>query len=329
MVFPNPRRANRKARRIQVWSASEETDFVASVDDAADMVVGKVGSTSEESERKDFSGWAPFIHHWRNAKLWLLTSLMETIPLPPEVLSLAGLIDHAILHPTNTAAETEAACLLGHRWQVATVCVKPCFVKVAAALLRDSGTKVCAVTGFPHANSASKVKAMETATALEDGAREIDTVVNNGLVFAEDWAGVAQDLAAVRAVCPPDVVLKVIFETDYQNEKQIRAVAGICREVGVDYVKTSTGFGFVKQSSGDYNYVGARPEHILAMREAAGPGMGLKASGGIRTLEELEKFRDLGCRRIGTSSTESILTAACQRAGLVLAPPTTDGSAGY
>jgi deoxyribose-phosphate aldolase len=254
---------------------------------------------------------------------------MEDLALPAEILALAGLIDHAVLHPTNTVADTEAACALGRKWRVATVCVKPCFVPQAAVVLQGSATKVCAVTGFPHANSATKAKVFETALALEEGAAEIDTVVNNGLVGAGDWSAVAADLQAVRAVCPDGVILKVIFETDYLNEEQIRAVASICRDTGMDYVKTSTGFGYVKVPSGDYNYVGARPEHILAMREAAGPTMGLKASGGIRSLAELEKFRDLGCQRIGTSSTEAILTAACERLGVTVSGTTSDGAEGY
>lgn len=233
----------------------------------------------------------------------------------PEVLALARLIDHAVLHPTHTTEDTRRECALARRWQTAAACVKSCFVNEAVSVLAGSSTAVCAVTSFPHGNTSPAIKAAETAQAVADGATEIDTVVNNGLVFAGDWTAVENELRAVRAACPSPLLLKVILETDYLADEHI---VGICRAAtaaGVDFVKTSTGFGFVKQANGGFGTVGATVEAIRLMRQSSGDHVQLKASGGIRTLADLERFRDLGCTRAGASATETILGEAVQRYG--------------
>ncbi len=237
-----------------------------------------------------------------------------TNPIHPEVLAIAKLLDHAVLHPTNGEAHTIAGCELGKKFSVAAVCVKPCFVPVAARVLAGSPTAVCAVTGFPHGNSSTKVKVFETIAAIEEGATEIDTVVNNGLVTDGNWSAVAAEIEALQEACATrGAILKVIFENDYLTIEKITKLTMICGEAGVAYVKTSTGFGYVKQANGDFNYKGATVEAVQAMLAACPPGTGVKAAAAIRTLDDVIKFRDLGCTRIGVGATESILNEALAR----------------
>lgn len=234
-----------------------------------------------------------------------------------EIRSIARLIDHAVLHPTATLADTLAGAALARRHGIAALCVKPCFVSETAAALAGGGVATCAVTGFPHGNASARAKVYETQAALDDGATEIDTVVNNGLVAAEDWAGVAAELGALVAVTRSrGAVLKVIFETDYLSLDRVARVTELCCGAGVDFVKTSTGFGYVKQANGDFNYLGATEPVVRRMIEVAAGRCGVKASAGIRTLEDLVRFRDLGCTRIGVGATAAILDEAVRRAGI-------------
>jgi deoxyribose-phosphate aldolase len=180
---------------------------------------------------------------------------------------LAGMIDHSLLHPTLTDAELENGCRLAAQYQVASVCIKPYFVKRAVELLRNSGVVVGAVIGFPHGNSATPVKRYETATACADGAAEIDMVINIGKALSGDWEYVAQD---IKAVCDEahshGAKVKVIFENDYLAQGgaglspdafKIK-LCQIAEAAGADWVKTSTGYGFVKGPDGKYAYQGAR-----------------------------------------------------------------------
>lgn len=247
----------------------------------------------------------------------------------PQVLSLARLIDHAVLHPIHTAEDTRRECELALRWHTGAACVKSCFVAEAAEILSGSTTAVCAVTGFPHGNTSAAVKAYETAEAVAAGATEIDTVVNNGLVFAREWSAVEAELRAVRQACPSPLVVKVILETDYLEEEHIIGICQAATAAGLDFVKTSTGFGYVKGSSGGFHTVGATPAAIALMRASSGPHMQLKASGGIRTLADLERFRDLGCTRMGASATESILQEAVARYGGEQPAPSGRHTEGY
>lgn len=232
----------------------------------------------------------------------------------PEVLKIAKLIDHAVLHPTHTEKDTVAACEIGRKYAVGAVCVKPCFTAAAARVLAGSGVAVCAVTGFPHGISTTATKVFETAEAIRNGATEIDVVVNNGWVAEGRWEDVAREIRAVQKTCADaGAILKVIFENDYLRPEQIAMLCKICSEAGVAFVKTSTGFGYVKQPNGDFNYKGATAEAVSLMRSASAPSVRIKAAAGIRTLDDLLRFRDLGCARIGAAATVAILAEAESR----------------
>lgn len=227
------------------------------------------------------------------------------------------MIDHALLHPTLTDAEMREGCQTARRYNVASVCIKPYAIRLAVDELRGSDVRVGTVIGFPSGSHAIAVKVAETIDACQNGAVEIDMVVNIGKVLADDWAYVHDEIAAVHQACRAyNALLKVIFETDYLPENRfITRLCEICTTVGVDYVKTSTGFGFVKGPDGRYSYKGATLPHLRLMLAHVGPGVGVKASGGIRTLDELLEARALGVGRIGTSATVTILEEAYQRFG--------------
>ncbi len=236
---------------------------------------------------------------------------MTDIPL---LQSLAKMIDHSLLHPTMTDADILKGCEIARRYHVATVCVKPYAVQLAKEALAGSDVGVCAVIGFPHGNSATAIKVAETEQALRDGAAEIDMVINIGKALGGDWAFVGADIAAVNQVCVENgALLKVIFETDYLQDAHVIQLCQICSALKVAFVKTSTGYGFVKQPNGDYNYLGAT-DHVLAlMRQHCDPAVQVKAAGGVRSLDDLLRVRALGVTRIGATATEAILAEASRR----------------
>ena len=232
----------------------------------------------------------------------------------PAVSVIAKMIDHSLLHPTTTDAQFDAGCALAARFAVATVCVKPCNVPRAVALLKDADVLVCSVIGFPHGNSHTAIKVAETELAIREGAREIDMVVHAGKVLGGDLRAVHADIQAVNDAClARGAILKVIFENDFLLDEHIIALCQICSELGVAFVKTSTGYGYVKQPNGDYNYRGATEHHLKLMRTHCAPAVQIKAAGGIRTLDELLRARALGATRIGASATEAILGEAIRR----------------
>ncbi len=252
------------------------------------------------------------------------------------------MIDHSLLHPTLTDTELDEGCRLAARYRVASVCIKPYAVKRAAELLRGTEVRVGCVVGFPHGSSATEVKRHETELACRDGAVEIDMVLNLGKALSGDWDYVARD---VRAVCEEahrrGARVKVILETDYlvqgsaglSSDDLKRHLCQICERAGADWVKTSTGFGFVKQPDGSYNYRGATEHDLALMRAACSPRVQIKAAGGVRDLDTLIKVRDLGATRCGTSATAAILDEyrrreAAEKAGLPspAAPDKTPGS---
>lgn len=246
---------------------------------------------------------------------------------------LAGMIDHALLHPTMTDAETRAGCELAKKFQVASVCVKPAAVRLAAEILRGSGVAVGTVIGFPHGSSTTEVKRYETEIACRDGATEIDMVLNVGQALAGDFDSVESE---VRAVCDEahrhGALVKVIFENDYLPADAIKIrLCELCERAGADFVKTSTGFGFVKQPGGGYDYRGATAHDLALMRAHCSPKVQVKAAGGVRDLDGLIAARDLGATRCGTSSTAQLLDEfrrreAAEKAGV--AAPTGPGSLG-
>lgn len=222
---------------------------------------------------------------------------------------LAKMIDHSLLHPTLTDKELEEGCALAAKYNVASVCVKPYFVQRAVELLEDSEVLVGAVVGFPHGSSTTEVKRFETEIACRDGATEIDMVINVGKALSGDWAYVEHD---IRAVCEEahrhEAIVKVIFENDFLSGDEIKIkLCQVSERAGADFVKTSTGYGFVKQPSGGYNYLGATEHDLKLMRAHCSPKVQVKAAGGVRDLDGLILVRDLGGTRCGASATAAIL----------------------
>ncbi len=229
---------------------------------------------------------------------------------------IAGVIDHALLHPTMTDHEMVLGCELAAKYAIASVCVKPYFVRQAAEILVGSSVAVGTVIGFPHGSSESEVKRVEAEIACTSGASELDMVVNLGKVFSGDWDYVRSDIAIVVAEGKRHGALtKVILETDYLDDPKL--ISELCRVselANADYVKTSTGFGFVKNSAGTYSYEGATEDNLRLMRSVCSAAVGVKASGGVRDLKAVERCLDLGCARVGTTSTALILDEFLRRA---------------
>jgi len=222
---------------------------------------------------------------------------------------LAKMIDHSLLHPTMTDQELEDGCRLAATYGVASVCIKPCAVRRAAELLRGSGVLVGCVIGFPHGSSTTESKRYETELACRDGANEVDMVVNIGKALGGDFDYVERD---VKAVCDEahthGAQVKVIFENDFMPNDEIKVtLCRICERAGADWVKTSTGYGFVKQEDGNYNYKGATEHDLALMRANVSAKVQVKAAGGVRDLDGLIKVRDLGGSRCGATATAAML----------------------
>jgi len=226
-------------------------------------------------------------------------------------LEIAKMIDHSLLHPTMDDQTLKEGCELARKYNVASVCIKPYAVKMAVDLLKGSDVMVGTVIGFPHGNSRIDVKVFETKKAIEDGAVEIDMVVNTGKVLSEDWDYVTDEIhAVVELTKAHGVALKVIFENDFLPRDSYKIkLCKICSVLNVEFVKTSTGYGYTKQPDGTYNYKGATVEDLILMRKHAAPQVEVKAAGGVRTLEDTLKVRELGVTRIGATATEAIINA--------------------
>ncbi|KAI9793817.1 MAG: hypothetical protein M1835_006975 [Candelina submexicana] len=227
---------------------------------------------------------------------------------------IAKMIDHALLHPTMTDEEIRAGLEVAKKYNVATVCIKPYSIPVAKSILAGSIVGICPVIGFPHGNSITDVKVFEAGRAAKEGGTEIDMVVNVGKALSGEWAYVEEEIRRVNdAVVNEGALLKVIFENDYLTDKEIIRLCEICTNVGVAFVKTSTGFGFVKGKDGRYSYEGATVRHLKLMKEHVGSGVQIKAAGGVRTLDELLVVMSLGVTRLGTSATVAIMEEAIKR----------------
>ncbi|MCA9240411.1 MAG: deoxyribose-phosphate aldolase [Planctomycetales bacterium] len=226
----------------------------------------------------------------------------------PQVTSIVALIDHAVLHPTQTCADVRAACGLCDRLGVASICVKPSHVPLAAELLAGSAVKVSTVIGFPHGGTSTAAKAHETTLACQSGAVEVDMVVNLGQALAGDWEYVAADIAAVvEAARAGGALTKVILETGLlPDDAAKRRLCELSCQAGAAFVKTSTGFGYVKNDAGALVSTGATEHDIRLMRAACPSTVGVKASGGIRSYEDAAKFVELGATRLGTSGAKAI-----------------------
>jgi deoxyribose-phosphate aldolase len=233
------------------------------------------------------------------------------------VKELARMIDHSILQPTHTDKDLKIQCEVARKWNVASVCVKPYAVKQAVALLAGSDVKVGCVIGFPHGNSSTDVKVFEAEKACADGAVEIDMVINIGKALGGDWDYVENEIKNVTTACHKNgSIVKVIFETDFVTKEDDKIkLCEICTKVGADFVKTSSGYGYVKLPDGNYNYKGATIEDIKLMRKHSGPKVQVKCAGGVRTLDDLLKMKEAGATRSGATATETMLTEASKRFG--------------
>ncbi len=231
-----------------------------------------------------------------------------------------------------TDEQLKAGCVVAKKYRVASVCIKPYAVKTAVKELKGSGVLVGTVIGFPHGNSTVEIKVAETERACLDGAHEIDMVVNIGKVLSRDWDYVEQEIGAVLDACRRrKVILKVIFENDYLPDDEYKIeLCRICSKLGVDFVKTSTGYGFVKAPDGHYHYLGATDHDLKLMREHCDPKVQVKAAGGVRTLDDLLRVKALGVTRVGATATAAILEDAKRRFGLGgEATPAVDEPQGY
>jgi deoxyribose-phosphate aldolase len=221
----------------------------------------------------------------------------------PADLSIASMIDHTLLKPDATPDQIAQICFEARKYNFASVCVNPANVSLCAELLRGSPVKVCSVIGFPLGANTPDVKVMEAQLAIQQGASEIDMVINIGALKGGDMQLVARDIrGVVRTAHEAGAILKVIIETALLTEDEKVTACLLAKEADADFVKTSTGF-----SGG-----GATVEDITLMRRVVGPEMGVKASGGIRTTEDAEKMVKAGATRIGASASVKIVQGGGQ-----------------
>jgi deoxyribose-phosphate aldolase len=226
--------------------------------------------------------------------------------MPPTLAELARMFDHSLLQPHLTDADLERGCRLAREYAVASVCIKPYAVSAAAKWLAGSPVLVSTVIGFPHGGHLTKVKVFEASAAIDDGAVELDMVVNVGKVLSADWSYVASDVQAViDAAHKRSAKVKVIFENALLQDDHKKMLCKVCGEAGADWVKTSTG----------YAETGATIEDLKLMREHSPPNVQVKAAGGVRTYETLLAVRAVGVTRVGATATKAILDDAKAKLG--------------
>lgn len=217
---------------------------------------------------------------------------------------LAKTIDHSLLKPELTQTDVIAGCELARRYDTASVCVKPCHVKLAAERLAGCDVKVSTVIGFPHGSNLTAIKVAEAQAAMDDGAVELDMVLNIGELRSGNTALVQADIqAVVEAAHRRGAKVKVIFENAYLTDEQKITACRLSEAAGADWVKTSTGFA----------PSGATLDDLRLMRANVGPQVQVKAAGGVRTLDALLAVIDAGCTRVGATATAAMLDEFAQR----------------
>lgn len=215
--------------------------------------------------------------------------------------NISSLIDHTLLKPEATAAQIRQLCEEALKFRFATVCVNPCYVALAAELVRASTVKVCSVAGFPLGASTTDAKIFEAQEAIAHGAHEIDMVMNVGALKSGDDGALETDIRCVVEVCHRGkAICKVILENVLLTDAEKVGACKLAKNAGADYVKTSTGFGVG----------GATVEDVALMRATVGPQMGVKAAGGIRSYEDAMKMIAAGATRIGSSASVKIMQQA-------------------
>ena len=206
-----------------------------------------------------------------------------------EIQKILGSCDHTLLAQTSTWKQIKGICDDGMKYHTASVCIPPCYVKKAKKYVGDN-LKICTVIGFPNGYNTTAVKVYDTKRAINDGADEVDMVINIGLVKSRSWKQVLSEIKAVRKASEGKV-LKVIIETCLLTDAEKKKMCEIVTESGADFIKTSTGF----------SKAGATREDIKLFSENIGPNVKMKAAGGISSIEDAEDFIKLGCERLGTS----------------------------
>lgn len=219
--------------------------------------------------------------------------LTTTLGNIPENLEMASKIDHTLLKPEATREEVSQLCFEARKYSFASVCVNPTHVKLCKSLLRGTSVKVCTVIGFPLGANTPEVKIYETRQAIEEGAEEVDMVINIGGLKDKNYELIARDIrGVVKEAHSHDVLVKVIIETALLTDEEKKIACLLVKEAGADFVKTSTGF-----SKG-----GATVEDVALMRRTVGPLLGVKAAGGVHSREDFEKMVSAGATRIGASA---------------------------
>lgn len=222
---------------------------------------------------------------------------------------IAKMIDHSLLNPALGVEELESGIRLARHYDVASVCIMPYYLRRCAELLAGSSVKSSATVGFPHGGHTTACKVAEATEALADGAEELDMVINISKAKSGDWDYVRTDIARVLEVIhSKGQKLKVIFENCFLNEEQKIRLCQICGDLGVDWVKTSTGYG-----TG-----GATDEDLILMRKHSPPRVEVKAAGGVRTLDRLLEVRALSVTRVGASATATMLDECKRRLGMAI-----------
>jgi deoxyribose-phosphate aldolase len=218
-----------------------------------------------------------------------------------QIENIASYIDHTLLKQDATQAQIIQLCAEAREYQFASVCVNPTYVKLCAQLLRGSGVDTCTVVGFPLGATTEAVKVFETWEVIDLGATEVDMVINIGALKAKNYAAVLDDIAAVtEAAHEGGAIVKVIIEAAMLTDEEKVIACQLCQSAGVEFVKTSTGFG----------PGGATVEDVALMRQTVGPDMGVKAAGGIRTLQDAQAMIAAGATRIGASAGIAIVEEA-------------------
>ena len=219
----------------------------------------------------------------------------------------AKMIDHSLLNPSLSIMELEEGCALARRYDVASVCILPFYLRRCAELLAGSTVQPSTTIGFPHGGHTTAVKLAEVAQALKDGGTELDMVINISLARSARWSDVATEIKALTdATHAGGAKIKVIFENAYLTDEAKIRLCEICGEIGVDWVKTSTG----------YAATGATMTDLALMRRHSPPHVQVKAAGGVRDLDTLLQVRALGVTRCGATRTAAMLDDARQRLGL-------------
>jgi len=221
--------------------------------------------------------------------------------------AIARMIDHSLLNPTLTTQELEEGCALAIRYNVASVCIMPYYLRRCADLLSGTTVQASTTIGFPHGGHTTAIKLAEARQALKDGGRELDMVINIGMARSADWQYVSNEIFALTEVVHAHgAKIKVIFENAYHDDASKIRLCQICGEIGVDWVKTSTG----------YAPTGATMPDLELMRKHSPAAVQVKAAGGIRDLDGLLAVRAIGVSRVGATRTESMLEDCRQRLGL-------------